>query len=96
MLIDMEDGRLTEGERTIGYMVERAARCWCKCADSVRCALSLQAYEIDRGPRSLEFKGRPSGPDRGRVDVGQEARWDNDDAEGQRNTPSSWATHFLA
>jgi 2-dehydropantoate 2-reductase len=51
MLIDMEDGRPTEGEHTIGDMVERAQRADVSAPilNAARC--NLEAYEINRGNR---------------------------------------------
>ena len=48
MLVDMEEGRPTEGEHTIGDLVERAMRHGLPVPllTAVRC--SLQAYEISR------------------------------------------------
>ena len=48
MLIDIEDGRPTEGEHTIGDLVERAARAGVSAPilNAARC--NLQAYEINR------------------------------------------------
>jgi 2-dehydropantoate 2-reductase len=52
MLIDIEDGRPTEGEHTIGDMVECAART--RVSAPILCAArcNLQAYEINRTARS--------------------------------------------
>jgi 2-dehydropantoate 2-reductase len=48
MLIDMEDGRPTEGEHTIGDLADRAARAGINTPllNAARC--NLQAYEINR------------------------------------------------
>jgi 2-dehydropantoate 2-reductase len=51
MLIDMEDGRPTEGEHTIGDMVERAARAGVSAPILCAARCNLQAYEINRGAR---------------------------------------------
>jgi 2-dehydropantoate 2-reductase len=48
MLIDMEEGRPTEGEHTIGDLVDRATRRGI-CAPILTAArCNLQAYEINR------------------------------------------------
>jgi 2-dehydropantoate 2-reductase len=49
MLIDMEDGRPTEGEHTIGDLVERAARGSVSTPILTAALCNLQAYEISRG-----------------------------------------------
>jgi 2-dehydropantoate 2-reductase len=51
MLIDMEDGRPTEGEHTIGDIVERAARAGVSAPILCAARCNLQAYEINRGAR---------------------------------------------
>jgi 2-dehydropantoate 2-reductase len=48
MLIDMEDGRPTEGEHTIGDLVERAARGNVNAPILSAALCNLQAYEINR------------------------------------------------
>jgi 2-dehydropantoate 2-reductase len=48
MLIDMEDGRLTEGEHTIGDLAERAAQAGLSAPLLTAARCSLQAYEINR------------------------------------------------
>lgn len=48
MLIDMEDGRPTEGEHTIGDLVERATREGISAPLLVAARCNLQAYEINR------------------------------------------------
>jgi hypothetical protein len=45
MLIDMEDGRTTEGEHTIGDLVERAARVGANTPILSAALCNLQAYE---------------------------------------------------
>ena len=49
ILIDMEDGRPTEGEHTIGDLVERAARGGVTTPILSAALCNLQAYEINRG-----------------------------------------------
>ena len=49
MLIDMEDGRPTEGEHTIGDLVERAVRAGVSTPILTAARCNLQAYEINRG-----------------------------------------------
>jgi len=49
ILIDMEDGRPTEGEHTIGDLVERAARAGVSTPILSAALCNLQAYEINRG-----------------------------------------------
>jgi 2-dehydropantoate 2-reductase len=51
MLVDMEEGRTTESEHTIGDMVERARRADVSVPilNAARC--NLEAYEINRGSR---------------------------------------------
>jgi 2-dehydropantoate 2-reductase len=51
MLIDMEEGRPTEGEHTIGDMVERAARAGVNAPILGAARCNLQVYEINRGSR---------------------------------------------
>jgi 2-dehydropantoate 2-reductase len=51
MLIDMEEGRPTEGEHTIGDMVESAARAGVSAPILCAARCNLQAYEINRGAR---------------------------------------------
>ncbi len=48
ILIDMEDGRPTEGEHTIGDLVERAAQAGINVPLLVAARCNLQAYEINR------------------------------------------------
>ena len=48
MLIDMEDGRPTEGEHTIGDLAERAAQAGISTPLLVAARCNLQAYEISR------------------------------------------------
>jgi 2-dehydropantoate 2-reductase len=48
MLIDMEDGRLTEGEHTIGDLAERAARAGISAPLLTAARCNLQAYEDSR------------------------------------------------
>ncbi len=48
ILIDMEDGRPTEGEHTIGDMVEHAARANVSAPILSAALCNLQAYEINR------------------------------------------------
>src|SRR5262249_5997442 len=52
LLIDMEDGRATEGEHTVGDLAERAAKAGL-CAPLLTAArCNLQAYEINgTGPK---------------------------------------------
>ena len=49
ILIDMEDGRPTEGEHTIGDLVARAARAGVSTPILSAALCNLQAYEINRG-----------------------------------------------
>jgi len=49
ILIDMEDGRPTEGEHTIGDLVARAARAGVTTPILSAALCNLQAYEINRG-----------------------------------------------
>lgn len=51
MLIDMEDGRPTEGEHTIGDLVERAALHGVSTPILTAALCNLQAYEMQRGKR---------------------------------------------
>jgi 2-dehydropantoate 2-reductase len=51
MLIDMEDGRPTEGEHTIGDMVERGARVGVIAPILSAARYKLKVYEINRGNR---------------------------------------------
>ncbi len=51
MLIDMEDGRPTEGEHTIGDLVERAARLGVSTPILTAALCNLQAYEMQRAKR---------------------------------------------
>jgi 2-dehydropantoate 2-reductase len=51
MLIDMEDGRPTEGEHTIGDLVERALRGGVSAPILSAALCNLQAYEISRNSR---------------------------------------------
>lgn len=51
ILIDMEDGRPTEGEHTIGDMAERAARAGVNAPILSAARCNLQVYEINRGAR---------------------------------------------
>ena len=51
VLIDMEDGRPTEGEHTIGDMVERAARAGVSAPILSAARCNLQVYEINRSAR---------------------------------------------
>jgi 2-dehydropantoate 2-reductase len=51
MLIDMEDGRPTEGEHTIGDMVERGTRVGVITPILSAARFNLQVYEINRGNR---------------------------------------------
>ena len=48
MLIDMEDGRPTEGEHTIGDLAERAARVGVSAPLLTAARCNLQTYEINR------------------------------------------------
>ncbi len=48
MLIDMEDGRPTEGEHTIGDLADRAARAGVNAPLLTAARCNLQAYEISR------------------------------------------------
>src|SRR5579871_4829432 len=48
MLIDMEDGRPTEGEHTIGDLVERAVRGGISVPLLTAARCNLQTYEINR------------------------------------------------
>jgi 2-dehydropantoate 2-reductase len=51
MLIDMEDGRPTEGEHTIGDLVERAALRGVNAPILTAALCNLQAYEMKRSKR---------------------------------------------
>jgi 2-dehydropantoate 2-reductase len=51
ILIDMEDGKPTEGEHTIGDMVERAARVNVSVPILSAARCNLQVYEINRSNR---------------------------------------------
>jgi 2-dehydropantoate 2-reductase len=51
MLVDMEQGRPTESEHTIGDMVERAGRADVSAPILSAARCNLQAYEINRGRR---------------------------------------------
>jgi len=51
LLIDMEDGRPTEGEHTIGDLVQRAARRGVNAPLLTAALCNLQAYEIKRSQR---------------------------------------------
>ena len=51
MLIDMEDGRPTEGEHTIGDMVEHAARANVSTPILSAARCNLEVYEINRRNR---------------------------------------------
>jgi len=51
MLIDMEDGRPTEGEHTIGDLVDRAAKVGVNTPLLTAARCNLQAYEINRSQR---------------------------------------------
>ena len=48
MLIDMQEGRPTEGEHTIGDMVEHAVRANVSAPILTAALCNLQAYEINR------------------------------------------------
>ena len=48
LLIDMEDGRPTEGEHTVGDLAERAARAGIGAPLLTAARCNLQAYEINR------------------------------------------------
>ena len=48
LLIDMEDGRPTEGEHTVGDLAERAARAGISAPLLTAARCNLQAYEINR------------------------------------------------
>ena len=48
MLIDIEDGRPTEGEHTIGDLMERASRRGVSTPILSAALCNLQAYEINR------------------------------------------------
>ena len=56
MLIDMEDGRPTEGEHTIGDLAERAAQAGISAPLLAAARCNLQAYEISR--REAELANR--------------------------------------
>ncbi len=51
MLIDMENDRPTEGEHTIGDLVERAMRAGVNAPILSAALCNLQAYEISRSVR---------------------------------------------
>jgi 2-dehydropantoate 2-reductase len=51
MLIDMEDGRPTEGEHTIGDLAERAVREGVSAPLLTAARCNLQTYEINRSPK---------------------------------------------
>ena len=57
MLVDIEDGRPTEGEHTIGDLVERATNrdVNVPILNAARC--NLQAYEINRSSSRRAEKG---------------------------------------
>jgi 2-dehydropantoate 2-reductase len=48
LLVDMEEGRATEGEYTIGDLVKRAARCGISAPILGAALCNLQAFEINR------------------------------------------------
>jgi 2-dehydropantoate 2-reductase len=48
LLIDMEDGRATEGEHTVGDLAERAARAGISAPLLTAARCNLQAYDINR------------------------------------------------
>jgi 2-dehydropantoate 2-reductase len=48
LLIDMEDGRPTEGEHTVGDLAERAATAGISAPLLTAARCNLQAYEINR------------------------------------------------
>jgi len=52
LLVDMEEGRTTEGEHTIGDMVRRGANRGLACPVLTAALCNLQAYEINRAARS--------------------------------------------
>ncbi|MBB4373908.1 2-dehydropantoate 2-reductase [Bradyrhizobium sp. cir1] len=52
MLIDMEDGRPTEGEHTIGDLAERAAKMGISAPLLTAARCNLEAYEVNRGKHS--------------------------------------------
>jgi len=54
LLIDMEDGRPTEGEHTIGDLVRRAARHGVSTPILTAALCNLQAYEIKRTQRATQ------------------------------------------
>ncbi len=51
MLIDMQKGRPTESEHTIGDMVEHAVRANVSVPILTTALCNLQAYEINRNPK---------------------------------------------
>jgi len=53
LLIDMEDGRPTEGEHTVGDLAERAARAGISAPLLTAARCNLQAYEINRSNPTL-------------------------------------------
>lgn len=53
LLVDMEDGRPTEGEHTIGDLVQRAARLGVETPIFTAALCNLQAYEIRRAQSSI-------------------------------------------
>jgi 2-dehydropantoate 2-reductase len=52
ILVDMEEGRPTEGEHTIGDLVQRAARRGVPVPILTAALCNLQAYELRREERS--------------------------------------------
>jgi 2-dehydropantoate 2-reductase len=52
MLIDMEDGRLTEGEHTIGDLADRAAQAGVSAPILTAARCNLQAYELGQVGRA--------------------------------------------
>jgi 2-dehydropantoate 2-reductase len=51
MLVDMEDGRPTEGEHTIGDLADRAAKAGVSAPLLTAARCNLQAYEINRSQK---------------------------------------------
>ena len=59
MLVDMEEGRPTEGEHTIGDLVQRAARRGLPAPILTAALCNLQAYEVRRRTRQEESSAWP-------------------------------------
>jgi len=53
ILVDMQEGRTTEGEHTIGDLAERAAQAGINAPLLVAARCALQAYELKRSNSKL-------------------------------------------